>query len=123
MRFLADMGISQGTVAWLREQGHEAVYLRELGLQRMVDPDILEKARLEERILLTMDLGFGSLLAANRSQLPSVLIFRLDVETPARVNAHLASVLASDQAQLEAGALLSVREKVVRIRVLPINPE
>lgn len=117
------MGISQGTVAWLREQGHEAVHLRELGLQRMVDPDILEKARLEERILLTMDLGFGSLLAANKSQLPSVVIFRLDVETPARVNAHLASVLASYQAQLEAGALLSVREKVIRIRVLPINPE
>ena len=42
-----------------------------------------------------MDLGFGSLLAANRSQLPSVVIFRLDVETPARVNAHLASVLDS----------------------------
>lgn len=70
------MGISQGTVAWLREQGHEEVHLRELGFQRMVDPDILEKARLEERILLTMDLGFGSLLAANASQLPNVIISR-----------------------------------------------
>lgn len=86
------MGISQGTVAWLRAQGHEAIHLRELGLQKMLDSDILEKARVEKRILLTMDLGFGSLLAAHRSQLPSVVIFRLDLETPARVNAHLASV-------------------------------
>jgi len=102
--------------------GHDAVHLREIGLQRMVDPDILEKARIEGRILLTMDLGFGSLLAAS-SQLPSVVIFRLDVETPARVNAHLASVLAGYQGQLETGALPSVREKVVRIRVLPMNPD
>lgn len=75
MRFLADLGIAQATVRWLRDQGHDAVHLRELGLQKMVDPDILEKARLENQILLTMDLGFGALLAANQSQLPRLLSF------------------------------------------------
>ena len=82
MPFLADMGVSHRTVGWLKEQGHDAIHLREQGLQRMRDPDILEKARQEDRALLTMDLDFGALLAANRGLLPSVIIFRLEDETP-----------------------------------------
>ena len=44
MKFLADMGISQTTVNWLKEAGHEAVHLREEGLQKMPDTEIIEKA-------------------------------------------------------------------------------
>lgn len=44
MRFLADMGISQYTVSWLKEQGHDAVHLREEGLQRLPDNEVLRKA-------------------------------------------------------------------------------
>lgn len=65
MRFLADMGVSLFTVSWLREAGHDAVHLREQGLQRLPDAEILLKARQEDRIILTMDLDFGTLLAIN----------------------------------------------------------
>ncbi len=50
------MGISPKTVHALREQGHDAVHLLEVGLKRLADPDVLEKALQEERILLTHDL-------------------------------------------------------------------
>jgi predicted nuclease of predicted toxin-antitoxin system len=43
MRFLADMGISQRVVEWLRTKGHDAVHLRDEGLQR------LPKARFSRR--------------------------------------------------------------------------
>ena len=42
---LADMGISPRTVEYLRERGHEAIHLREEGLQKLADPKILDKAR------------------------------------------------------------------------------
>ncbi len=45
MRFLADMGVSQRVVEWLRETGHEAVHLREEGLQRLPDTEVFAKAR------------------------------------------------------------------------------
>jgi len=77
MRFLADMGISPNTVAFLRAQGHDAIHLLEVELERLTDPAILEKALQEECILLTHDLDFGELLAASKAQLPSVIIFRL----------------------------------------------
>jgi len=44
VNFLANMGISPATVPFLRELGHEAVHLHELGLDRMPDPDILDRA-------------------------------------------------------------------------------
>ena len=33
MRFLADMGVAQSTAAFLRGQGHDAIHLRDEGLQ------------------------------------------------------------------------------------------
>lgn len=121
MKFLGDMGLSQSCIRWLREQGHEAVHLRELGLQRMPDPLILAKSVSDGFIPLTMDLGFGALLAANQQRLPSVVIFRLDDETPKNVNRHLKNILDQYAGQLSAGALLSVRENLIRIRILPIG--
>jgi predicted nuclease of predicted toxin-antitoxin system len=41
MKFLADMGISPQTVAWLEEQGHDAVHLMERGAEQAQDPDVL----------------------------------------------------------------------------------
>ncbi len=43
-----------------------AVHLHDQGLLTMKDPDILEKARSEERILLTFDLDFGDLFGRFR---------------------------------------------------------
>ncbi len=61
MKFLADMGISPRTVAFLRAQGYESVHLREQGLERLADAAVLAKAREEGFILLTHDLDLGNL--------------------------------------------------------------
>jgi len=42
MLFLADMGISQITVDWLRNNRYNAIHLREENLHRMKDFHILE---------------------------------------------------------------------------------
>ncbi len=44
MRFLADMGVGVRVVEWLRSQGHDAVHLREEGLHRAPDEQVLAKA-------------------------------------------------------------------------------
>ncbi|MBI3893466.1 MAG: DUF5615 family PIN-like protein [Candidatus Wallbacteria bacterium] len=49
MKFLADMGISQGGVLWLREQGHDAIRLREQRLRRLSDPEIARPDSLPRR--------------------------------------------------------------------------
>jgi predicted nuclease of predicted toxin-antitoxin system len=77
MKFVADMGISMHTVTWLRQKEHDVIHMREEGLQRAADEEIVAKARAEGRILLTMDLDFGYLMAVSGEQLPSVVLFRL----------------------------------------------
>ena len=121
MRFLADMGVSTLTVKWLRSEGHDAVHLRELGLQRLPDEGILVKAREEGRIVLTMDLDFGYLLAISADPLPSVVLFRLSDERAEFVSRRLASVLTESAEALVAGAIVSVSDISIRVRGLPIG--
>jgi len=120
VKFLADMGISPVTVRWLRSRGHDAVHLHERGWDRLSDPEILEKARNEGRVLLTHDLDFGQLLALSEAASPSVIVFRLADMRPESVNRHLDLVLQRAADELERGAIISVRENQIRVRSLPI---
>lgn len=121
MKFLADMGISPGTVAFLRDTGHEALHLHEQGLDRWSDAEILEKARREDWIVLTSDLDFGDLLAASGDSLPSVVIFRLQDMRPANLNGYLRQILARHAADLTQGVIISVTERRFRVHRLPIG--
>lgn len=121
MKFLADMGISTGTLAALRESGHDAVHARELGLARATDATILERAQLEGSVVLTVDLDFGQLLAASGQGTPSVVIFRLRDQTPASITPRLLQIIAERGTDLERGAVVVVEERRYRLRLLPIN--
>lgn len=80
MRFLADMGASWRTTEWLALRGYDVVHLVDQCLERASDSDIVKKATVEERIILTMDLDFAHLLAAGHKCTPSVILFRLTDE-------------------------------------------
>ncbi|GAX42348.1 hypothetical protein NIES4075_33490 [Tolypothrix sp. NIES-4075] len=120
MKFLADMGISLRTVFWLRGDGYDVVHLRDEGLQRLPDDEILIKARAEGRILLTIDLDFAQLLAVSGDSLPSVILFRLGNENYDAINQRLTQVLRECQEDLEVGVIISVSNETFRVRRLPI---
>lgn len=122
MKFLADMGISPKTVAFLNSVGYDAVHLQDEGLERLHDAGILDKAQQEGRIVLTHDLDFGELVAASGANLPSVITFRLRNMHPDRVNHHLNEIIRQHENILERGAVVSVTEGQIRVRLLPINP-
>lgn len=121
MRFLADAGISSKTVAFLRRNGHDAVHVRELAMQRAGDREVADRARSEGRVLLTFDLDFGAILALGVMDRPSVVIFRLADERADSVNRRLEAVLPEEAEALESGALLLVEDTRYRIRPLPIK--
>ena len=123
MKFLADMGISMGTVQVLRKHGHEIVHLREEGSGRLSDAMILDKTRNEGRILLTFDLDFGDLLATPLQSLPSVIIFRMRNQTPSSVIPRLLETLSHCGAELSTGAIVIVEDFRYRLRQLPIDTE
>ena len=121
MKFLADMGISPKTVSFLNSLAHDAVHLKDQGLQRAFDSFILEKALNEGRVLLTHDLDFAELLAASGGKAPSVIVFRLRNMHLDRVNMCLIMILKKHIEALEKGVIISVDEGLVRVRYLPIS--
>jgi predicted nuclease of predicted toxin-antitoxin system len=121
MKFLADMGISPRTVAKLRKEGYDAVHLIEEGLEKLEDREILTKARNEGRIVLTVDLDFGYLLAVSGAILPSVILFRLGNESREVIEEYLDDVLLQFSEELMAGAIISVKDDGFRVRLLPIK--
>jgi predicted nuclease of predicted toxin-antitoxin system len=120
MKFLADMGISQALVTWLRENGFDAIHVRELGMHRASDAEILLKAKEKGCIVLTCDIGFGDIMAAIKEECPSVVIFRLKDETPSNVIRRLQQVLKESRDALLKGAIISVEETRHRVRLLPL---
>ncbi len=121
MRFLLDMGLAESTARFLRVNGHDAIHLREQGLQRLLDEDIVSKAIVEERIILAHDLDFGRIVALSGEHLPSVLTFRLTDMRAQNVNRYLVDVLTQFPEELEIGALVSIQDDSVRLRRLPIR--
>ena len=121
MRFLADAGISPRTIEFLRQRGHDAVHVRELAMQHATDRQVIEKARADERVLLTFDLDFGAILALGVLDRPSTIIFRLTDERADSVNQRLEVVLSEQAAALQSGALILVEDARYRIRFLPIR--
>ena len=123
MKFLADMGISPKTVAFLTSMQHDATHLHEQQLDRLPDSGILEKARTEQRVLLTHDLDFGELVAASGAKLPSVVIFRLRNMKPEAVNHYFQEIIKEHEKALNRGSIISVAEGQVRVRQLPLQPD
>ncbi|KPJ75191.1 MAG: hypothetical protein AMK72_04890 [Planctomycetes bacterium SM23_25] len=62
MRLLADQDIYAVTVRLLRQVGHDAVTAAEMGQSRTTDSELLAVAQREDRILITRDRDFGSLV-------------------------------------------------------------
>jgi len=121
VRFLADMGVSQGVVEWLRSAGHDAMHLRDEGLHRIANGDILQKGFSEHRVVLTFDLDFGEIVAASEGRVVSVVLFRLHNTRAAHVIERLRRVLEQSSAELQLGAIIVVEEGRHRVRRLPIG--
>ena len=120
MRLLLDMGASPRTAVFLRGLAHDAVHLREAGLRRLSDEEVIQMAAKEGRIVVTFDLDFSRILALQRRSGPSVVLFRLGDFTTDQVNLLLADVLSRCEQQLVKGAIVVVEPDRLRVRMLPI---
>lgn len=118
MKFLADMGISRSTVKWLIDRGDDAIHVNDSGMHMASDLEIIVKARKENRVVLTLDLDFGDIMAVSGEKHPSVIIFRLENETPQNINKRLSQALEESMTALNEGAIVIVEDARHRVRLL-----
>jgi predicted nuclease of predicted toxin-antitoxin system len=63
MRFLIDNALSPILATLLEQAGHNALHVRAIDLHRSDDVVIFDRAAAEDRIVISADTDFGTLLA------------------------------------------------------------
>jgi predicted nuclease of predicted toxin-antitoxin system len=122
MRFLIDNALSPSVADALRVSGFDAVHVREIGLHAEDDSVVFARAIAEDRILVSADTDFGTILALWRHSRPSVILFRGGTERRARQQAELILAnLPHLREALEKGSIVVFDQNRVRIRSLPIS--
>jgi len=86
IQLLAEMKISPQTVTFLQQQGWDMIRVSEVLPATASDSEILEFARREERVIVTQDFDFSTLLALSYYNQPSLITLRLLASAPDAVN-------------------------------------
>jgi predicted nuclease of predicted toxin-antitoxin system len=121
LKFLVDMPVTPRAVTHLEAKGHDAIHASAIGLGARPDSVILERARAEDRIVITADLDYPRLLALIKADRPGVILFRGGSCSDDEMLPLLDRVLAqADTLDLERSITVVDRHRIRR-RSLPLT--
>lgn len=115
------MHISRRTVYFVHSLGHDIVRVDEILPVTAEDEEIVTCALDEDRTILTQDLDFSAIIALSGRDFPSVISLRLSSSDVDYVNAVLQKTLPLIEKDQEGGEIISVQDKRLRRRKLPIT--
>jgi predicted nuclease of predicted toxin-antitoxin system len=77
VKLLLNMNVLPQLAPRLAAAGHPCRHVRDIGLERAEDPEIIKAAQAGGEVIITHDLDYGHLLAFSGEPGPSVIIFRV----------------------------------------------
>lgn len=119
-RVLLDQGLPRSAARILVQHGWDAQHVGEIGMSQAEDIAILDLARHQNRVVITLDADFHALLAVSGQAHPSVIRIRQEGLKGESIAALVETIFASAGSQLDSGALVTVANGNLRIKLLPI---
>ncbi len=121
MKLLIDMNLSPKWVSVLKEAGFEAAHWSSIGRPDALDYEILTYAKSNGYVVFTHDLDFGTILAVTKADYPSVIQIRTQDVTPESLRPLVVSALHQFEKHLKDGAIITIDQKKLRARILPLQ--
>ncbi|MBW2249323.1 MAG: DUF5615 family PIN-like protein [Deltaproteobacteria bacterium] len=121
MRLLLDQGLPRSSAEILRNKGWNIQHTGEIGMSRATDRQILEYARDEQRIVITLDSDFHAILAVENLDSPSVVRIRQEGLRGPELAELVEKIWSKIGKHLENGAMATITEKAIRIRKIPLH--
>ncbi len=116
MKFLVDRCAGRRLADWLRTQGHDVLDASGAGPDPG-DVALLARSAAEQRVLITIDTDFGTLVY--RARMAHAGLIRLP-DIPATRRIEIVQQLLSDHADaMAAGAVITVRSGRIRVSLPP----
>ena len=118
MKFVIDMNLGPEWIACLESAGHEAVHWSSVGATDEPDERIMQWANDNDRVVLTADLDYGARLVRIGANRPSIVQMRTDDTLVRLVGSVVLAAIDQSQADLAAGAIVTVEAGRYRVRRL-----
>ncbi len=116
-RFLVDEDMPRSTAPLLRQEGHEADDVRDVGLRGHSDQEVFDHAQQQGATLVTADKGFSNILRFPLGSHAGIVVVRVpDILSTARVNKELLRGLEELKSEDLQGVLVIVESGRIRLR-------
>ena len=118
---ILDQGLPLSLASLLRQRGLNATHVGEIDMSAASDEAIVAYARAKGLIIVTLDADFHALLAVSGALAPSVIRVRVQGLKARDACSFIQTVVDQVRNDLEAGALVSVNSRMIRVKRLPIH--
>jgi predicted nuclease of predicted toxin-antitoxin system len=116
LAFKVDENLPEDVAAAFRDAGYEASTARSQGLAGVEDARLMEVARQEQRVFVTLDVDFGDIRVYPPDEYAGIIVFRMTQQDKTRILGAIRHMLPLLTTEAVTRRLWVVEEHAVRIR-------
>lgn len=116
MKIKVDENLPYSVAELLRDRGFEADTVKEEGLGGTSDPQLLEVTTAEERMILTLDRGFGDIRAYPPGTHAGIVVLRLEDESAPSAAAAVTELIDHHDMRDLQGTITVLHRGTLRVR-------